>query len=118
MLPCVHTFCLKCIDHWSQERVSGENVSCPTCRNQFTISEGGVAALPKNCFVEKLLAVKKVSFTLSQGETVCDVCSDEDQSANVEAKKATVYCINCDKKCVNNAAGSIKSFVLQETFTN
>jgi len=73
MLPCVHTFCLKCIDHWSQERVSGENVSCPTFRNQFTISEGGVAALPKNCFVEKLLAVKKVSCTLSQGETVCDV---------------------------------------------
>jgi len=112
LLPCVHTFCLKCIDQWSQDRVSAqENVSCPTCRKLFTISEGGVAALPKNCFVEKLLDVKKVSFTLSQGETVCDVCSDEEQS-DVEMKKATVYCVDCRRNMCEQCRGFHQKFRL------
>jgi len=52
--------------------------------------------LPKNSFVEKLLAVKKLSSTLSEGELVCDVCCDEEEKSGKKVtKKATVYCADC-----------------------
>jgi len=96
VLPCVHTFCLKCIEKWSRNKKTGEKVSCPICRKEFEIPEGGNAALPRDSFVEKLLEVKKLSTTLSQGDLVCDVCCDDvEESAKKTAKKATVYCVDC-----------------------
>ena len=96
VLPCVHTFCLKCIEKWSQKENTGEKVSCPICREVFEIPEGGITALPKNCFVEKLLDVKKLSTTLSRGDVVCDICCDaKEKSGERATKKATVYCIEC-----------------------
>jgi len=96
ILPCFHTFCLKCIEKWSGNKLSGEKVSCPMCREEFEIPEGGTAALPKNDFVEKLSDLKKLSTTLSQGDVICDVCSDDKESSGEKAtKKATVYCAKC-----------------------
>jgi len=96
VLPCVHTFCLKCIDKWNQTKTAGEKVSCAICREEFEIPEGGTAALTKNCFVEKLLEVKKLSTTLSEGEVFCDVCCDDDGKSGTKVlKKATVYCVDC-----------------------
>ena len=96
LLPCMHTFCLKCIEKWSENKKFGDKISCPMCREDFEISEGGIAALPKNCFVDKLLEVKKLSTTLAQGELVCDVCCDDEEKLGEKlAKKATVYCVTC-----------------------
>jgi len=100
ILPCVHTFCFKCIEQWSQkEKNTGGKVSCPICREVFEIPEGGITALPKNSFAEKKLDVKKLSTTLSQGDVACDVCcDDEEKSGERVTKKATVYCIECRRK--------------------
>ena len=95
VLPCVHTFCLKCIDTWSQSETGGERVSCAICRKEFEIPEGGTAGLPKNYFVEKLLKVKKLSTTLSEGEIFCDVCCDDKGKSGKKMKKAVVYCVEC-----------------------
>jgi len=98
ILPCFHTFCVKCIEKWSQNKQAGENVSCPMCREEFEIPEGGTAALPKNDFVEKLLNMKKLSTTLSQGYVSCEVglCSDDKESSGEKTtKKATIYCTDC-----------------------
>ena len=95
VLPCVHTFCLKCIDTWSQSKTGGERVSCAICRKEFEIPEGGTAGLPKNYFVEKLLKVKKLSTTLSEGEIFCDVCCDDKGKSGKKMKKAVVYCVEC-----------------------
>jgi len=96
VLPCVHTFCLGCIKKWSENKQAGENVSCPICREEFGIPIGGVTALPKNCFIEKLLEVKRLSTTLSQGDVVCDVCCDDEETSGEKVtKKATVYCFDC-----------------------
>jgi len=96
ILPCVHTFCLKCIQKWSEKEHTGQKVSCPICREEFESPAGGISALPKNCFVEKLSEVKKLSTTLSQGDVVCDVCCDDkEKSGEKVAQKATVYCVDC-----------------------
>jgi len=96
VLPCGHTFCVKCINKWSRNKKTGEKVSCPMCRKEYEIPAGGNAALPRDAFVEKLLEVKKLSTTLSQGDLVCDVCcDDEGESGKKTTKKATVYCVDC-----------------------
>ena len=96
VLPCMHTFCLKCIEKWSQNKQPGDQISCPMCREEFEISEGGIAALPKNGFVDKLLEVKKLSRTLAHGEIMCDVCRDDNgKSGEKVMRKAAVYCVDC-----------------------
>jgi len=113
VLPCVHTFCLKCIGKWSlQNKQTGEKVSCPICREEFEIPEGGAAALPKNDFVEKLLDVTKLSTTLSQGDVVCDVCCDDKESSGEVMKKATVYCAKCRKTMCEECCGHHQKFQL------
>ena len=111
VLPCAHSFCLKCVDKWSQNKKSGEKVACPLCRNDFEIPEGGTAALHKNYFVEKLLAVKKLSSSWSQGETVCDVCCDDEKKLEKkETKKATVYCVECSRNMCEQCHGCHQKF--------
>jgi len=61
VLPCVHTYCLKCIEAWSKDKQPGDEVACPLCRKEFTLSSNGVVDLPKNFFVAKLLQMKELS---------------------------------------------------------
>ena len=112
VLPCVHTFCLKCIEKWSQKENTGEKVSCPICREVFEIPEGGITALPKNCFVEKLLDVKKLSTTLSRGDVLCDICCDDEEKSGERVKNATVYCVECRQKMCEQCCGHHQKFRL------
>jgi len=113
VLPCVHSFCLGCVEKWSQNKQTGEEVSCPICREEFEIPEGGTTALPKNCFIEKLLEVKKLSTTLTQGDVVCDVCCDDKKkSGEKAAKKATVYCVDCHRNMCEKCCGHHQKFRL------
>jgi hypothetical protein len=57
-LPCLHTFCLKCIEAWARNRTdAGEKVECPICRNGFLSSGWGRcrATLPKNFAMNNLV---------------------------------------------------------------
>ena len=48
MLPCIHTFCFKCLDqHW-KDKQSGDKVPCPLCRKEFEIPTGGIGNLQSN----------------------------------------------------------------------
>ena len=108
-----HTFCLKCIQKWSEKEHTGQKVSCSICRDEFEIPEGGISALPKNCFSEKLSEVKKLSTTLSQGDVVCDVCCDDkEKSGEKVAQKATVYCVECRRNMCEQCCGHHQKFRL------
>lgn len=111
VLPCAHSFCLKCIEKLSQNKKSGEKVACPLCRNEFVIPEAGPAVLPQNSFVEKLMAVKKLSSTLTEGELVCDVCCDEEEKSGKKVtKRATVYCADCRRNMCEQCCGCHQKF--------
>ena len=62
-LPCYHTFCLKCLQSYSncKDKQPGDRMPCPMCRKEFTIPDDGLSGLQKNFYVEKLLHVRKVS---------------------------------------------------------
>ena len=56
---------------------------CPLCRKSFTVPEGGICALPKNFFIEKLLTVRRQA---DQASAPCEKLKD---------KTLDVYCRNC-----------------------
>jgi len=47
VLPCGHTYCLKCIEALSKDKQPGDKLACPLCREEFTVPSNGVGNLPK-----------------------------------------------------------------------
>ena len=88
-LPCLHSFCLKCIQQLPVDLEKGKHViSCPTCRKTSQVPDKGPAGLHTafviNSFIEIEEQLKKISVS---GEQIsCDNCSEGD---------ATSYCKQC-----------------------
>ena len=78
-LSCFHAFCLKCLVTYADSKQPGESLPCPVCRKEFVIpAEGGLAALQRNFFIDKLLDVKKRHTAHENADKTCDWCSGED----------------------------------------
>ena len=66
-LPCLHSFCLHCLN--GIQRTSGrrDKIACPECRQEFNVPDNGnLAALPTNFRINNLLdvlAIKECSTT-------------------------------------------------------
>ena len=89
LLPCIHSFCLACLEDHCRDKLPGQNALCPECKSQFLIPNTGVACL-------------RVRTNFSDPEPSpeceeCEACSTEHQSV-----PATVYCEDCAQKlCAN-----------------
>ena len=76
-LPCLHSFCLHCLQRIQATSGSRDNVVCPECRRNFTIPENGdLSTLPTNFRLNSLLDALPVT----------------------ECKTSDVKCGNCDKR--------------------
>ena len=111
VLPCVHTYCLKCIEAWSKDKQPGDEVACPLCRKEFTLSSNGVDDLPKNFFVTNLLQMKESSSVESK-TSLCEACSGGDESESKVKNVASVYCIECQMKICENCERGHKAIKL------
>jgi len=100
VLPCGHTFCLKCIRKYIEEKESKkEELVCPMCRTKFTLPGSGVGDLPKNFFVNNFLQMKELSLSVETKETPCEACGGGDGGNESEVQNvATVYCVECQMK--------------------
>eukprot|EP00058_Branchiostoma_floridae_P015074 XP_002600562.1 hypothetical protein BRAFLDRAFT_205186 [Branchiostoma floridae] len=61
VLPCLHTFCMECLQEWATKQ---QPLECPTCRTQVSLPDQGVDGLRTNFYVNNLLdfaAAKKGS---------------------------------------------------------
>ncbi|CAH3027053.1 unnamed protein product [Porites evermanni] len=73
VLPCLHSFCLNCLN--GIQRTSGLHgkITCPECRRQFQIpGNGNPSELPTNVRINSLLdvlSIKKCSTTNAQVQT-------------------------------------------------
>jgi len=47
-LPCLHTFCLRCLQSTFAADCPGDMATCPLCRQDFQLPAGGVTSLPRN----------------------------------------------------------------------
>ena len=98
ILPCVHTFCLKCLLKYGEHDKPGDQAACPLCRANFVIPPGGFADLPNNFFVNKLLLVNQL--TGGNEKSKCDVCIEVGISAN-----ASSFCVECDQNFCDKCSG-------------
>ena len=76
-LPCLHSFCLHCLQRIQRTSGNRETISCPECRQNFRIPEDGdLNALPTNFRINSLLDVLAIK----------------------ECNMSGVKCGNCDKR--------------------
>jgi len=97
VLPCIHTFCLKCLLDYGKDKQPGDRMACPMCRKEFTIPDDGLAGTQKNFFMEKLVHVRKLSTSQEAQHIPCDVCSSAQASAGETVKAASMYCVQCQQ---------------------
>jgi len=98
-LPCIHTFCFKCIGGFSRDSTPGDEVPCPLCRNNFMIPDGGIGSLPKNFLVQQLLDIVSPMSTKCQG---CSVNSSEQSNAKLAVK----FCVECYERLCESCVDS------------
>ena len=86
-LPCLHSFCLHCLN--GIQRTSGRRhkIACPECRQEFNVPDNGnLAALPTNFRINSLLDVLAIQECNTTG-VKCGNCD--------ERTKKSHYCFQC-----------------------
>ena len=56
LLPCTHTFCLKCLEKLEQNK----RIICPTCNKRHKVPDRGAQAFMENPHAVALVTAKKV----------------------------------------------------------
>jgi len=77
-LPCLHAFCLKCLQDCFKDKHPGDEVLCPTCRKEFKIPQDGLDGLQHHFIVQQLVDVQKASGE-ELDKTPCEMCSEESE---------------------------------------
>ena len=98
LLPCLHSFCLKCLQDHFKDKCPGDEVHCPMCRKEFEIPPEGLAGLRHHFFVQRLVDVRKAESNEELNEVLCEVCSEESSKGSDKIPSATMYCVDCNQK--------------------
>ena len=90
-LPCIHAFCIKCLENYvtsivGDGKVDGAIFSCPTCRRETVVPDDGIDRFPPNYFINNL---KEVVTSLSQTDDPCGLCGSKGDG------NASWRCIDC-----------------------
>ena len=86
-LPCLHSFCLHCLN--GIQRTSGrrDKFACPECRQEFKVPDNGnLAALPTNFRINSLLDVLAIKECNTTG-VKCGNCDNRSKESH--------YCFQC-----------------------
>ena len=100
LLPCVHTYCMKCIAGFYADKAPGDKAPCPLCQKKFKILVGGVKDLPKNFFMEQLKDI------LDPSSIHCEVCSYTNEAEVAGKKVASMTCVECHERLCDVCAGT------------
>ena len=97
ILPCLHYYCKQCILRLALRTGKNKPFSCPECRKDTTLPEGGVEELKSAFFINRLKSMYAKHKKALSKQVQCELC-------NTEAL-AEAFCRQCDKftckNCVN-----------------
>ncbi len=86
MLPCCHCYCKDCIHKLALRKGIDKPFSCPNCRTDTTLPQGGVASLKPAFFINRLVEIYSKLLSHDKVEVRCENCSGE---------KAEAFCRQC-----------------------
>ncbi|XP_078000391.1 E3 ubiquitin-protein ligase TRIM45-like [Glandiceps talaboti] len=90
ILPCLHTFCQKCLVELLEKKGSLE---CPSCRSSCPIPIGGVSKLTSNFFMNNCIEIYHRLKEFSKGGPIqCEGCQEN---------TATHRCVECKQYLCN-----------------
>ncbi len=96
-LPCLHTFCFKCIADWCKNTQPGVKVTCPECRQECVIPDGGIGGLKKNFFIANLLSMNEIK---EKAGDPCETCASEVK------KVSEMFCLQCEQSYCESCSKS------------
>src|SRR6218665_521099 len=113
-LPCLHTFCMKCIQQTGLKtnKGPGDEMPCPICRRLFNIPPNGFHGLPRNFFIESLIQMTNVSNQSAPSKALCDACLDENADAGRDIRAADRFCVDCKQKYCEECSRQHSKFKL------
>ncbi|XP_078379056.1 uncharacterized protein LOC144662176 isoform X2 [Oculina patagonica] len=86
VLPCLHSFCKKCLEGLLTKQGLAWKINCPSCRISVEIPQGQVDSLQVNFFLNNLLSM--VSLHSERSNVECDNCDSGDPAVN----RCTICC--------------------------
>ena len=99
-LSCLHYYCKKCVLRLALRTGTGKPFSCPECRCESTLPEGGVDELKTAFFVNRLkTTVSTMERTHGKVEVKCELCSDSVHKAEAFCRQCAMFiCKDCIKQ--------------------
>ena len=99
-LPCLHYYCKQCILRLSLRTGTGKPFSCPECRCETTLPEGGVDELKTAFFVNRLMTtISTMERAHGKVEAKCELCSDSGDKAEAFCRQCAMFiCKECIKQ--------------------
>ena len=96
-LPCLHIFCLECLNDLARTSTRHGKIKCPLCQVEVAVPESGSMETLPDCFYLKnlldILAIKECNTS----KVTCGNCDQKSEDAS--------YCFNCGKfwckDCIN-----------------
>ena len=100
VLPCLHYYCKKCVLRLALRTGTGKPFSCPECRCEATLPEGGVDELKTAFFVNRLkTTVSTMERAHGKVEVKCELCSDSVDKAEAFCRQCAMFiCNDCIKQ--------------------
>ena len=95
ILPCLHYYCKQCILRLALRTGKDKPFSCPECRKDTTLPEGGVEELKSAFFINRLKSMYVKHKKALSKQVQCEICT------NPEAL-AEAFCRQCDKFACKN----------------
>ena len=88
-LPCLHIFCLECLNDLARTSTRHGKIKCPLCQIEVAVPESGSMETLPDCFYLKnlldILAIKECNTS----KVTCGNCDQKSEDAS--------YCFNCAK---------------------
>ena len=92
ILPCLHTFCLQCLEQEVKTEGVKDMLQCHSCKETVTLTSNGVSDLPQDLRMAKEVEVARISKKVeNETSSKCQACGRSDSG------KVVAFCINCDE---------------------
>ena len=96
-LPCLHVFCLQCLNNLAKTSARYGKIKCPLCQREVAVPESGtLETLPNSFHMKNLLDILAIK-ECNNAKVTCENCERKSEEA--------AYCFHCGKfwcnECMN-----------------